>query len=96
MFWAIQPYTEQQVSPAEVPRHIWMPARNALRHRLVGLKAALPSLQLIIDAGTAFQAFDGCVRCRNEVEVELQRIAGAVDQLHTAFRVRRSQPAGGS
>lgn len=70
-----------------------MPLRNGLRHRLVGLKAALPSCQRIVDAGTAYQAFDGCVASRNEVEVELQRIDGALETLRTAFRVRvRAQP----
>jgi multidrug efflux pump subunit AcrA (membrane-fusion protein) len=88
MFWAIQTFREKGTEAADVPKEIWMPLRNGLRHRLVGLKEALPSCQRIIDAGTAYQAFDGCVLSRNEVEVELQRIDRALDDLHAAFRVR--------
>lgn len=88
MFWAIQTFREQGAKAADVPQEIWMPQRNGLRHRLVGLKAALPSCQGIIDAGTAYQAFEDCVHSRNEVEVELRRIDGALDDLRTAFRTR--------
>jgi len=88
MFWAIQAFRQMGTGVADVPREIWMPQRNALRHRLVGLKSALPSCQRIVDAGTAYQAFDGCVLSRNEVEIELQRIDGALDDLHAAFRMR--------
>ena len=87
MFWAIQAYRETGTEAGAVPREIWMPQRNALRHRLVGLKAVLPSCQLIVDAGTAYQAFEGCVLSRNEVEIELRRIDDVLDDLHTAFRV---------
>jgi hypothetical protein len=89
MFWAIEQYREKGgVAAADVPKEIWMPQRNGLRHRLVGLKAALPSCEQIIDAGTAYQAFEGCVHSRNEVEVELHRIESALDELRAAFRVR--------
>jgi len=88
MFWAIDAYRQRDVAAGEVPKEIWMPWRNGLRHRLVGLKAALPSCQQIIDAGTAYQAFAGCVQSRSEVEVELRRIDLALDQLRAAFRVR--------
>jgi hypothetical protein len=88
MFWAIQTFRENGADVANVPKDIWMPERNALRHRLVGLKAALPSCQRIVDAGTAYQAFEGCVLSRNEVEVELQRIDRALEDLHTVFRMR--------
>jgi hypothetical protein len=87
MFWAIQPFREDEIEPADVSKEIWMPQRNALRHRLVGLKTALPSCQRIVDAGTAFQAFAGCVLCRNEVEIELQRIDRALDDLHGSYVV---------
>jgi hypothetical protein len=88
MFWAIQTFREQGASAAEVPNEIWMPLRNGLRHRLVGLKVALPSCESILNAGTAYQAFEGCVHGRNEVEAELRRIGGALDLLYTAFRAR--------
>jgi hypothetical protein len=65
-----------------------MPQRNGLRHRVVGLKAALPLWRRIVDAGNAYQAFEGSVLSRNEVEVELQRIECALDDLRSAFRVR--------
>lgn len=39
---------------------------------MVGLKEALPSCERITDAGTAAQAYEGCVLGRNEVERELQ------------------------
>jgi hypothetical protein len=83
MFWAINPYRPGD----EVPKHIWMPQRNELRHLLIGLKSPLPSCQKIIDAGTAFQAYESCVSVRTEVEVELQRIDSALEILHAAFRV---------
>jgi flagellar biosynthesis GTPase FlhF len=88
MFWAIQTFQENGAEFADVPKEVWMPQRNGLRHRLVGLKAALPSCQRIVDAGTAYQAFEGCVLSRNEVERELQRIDRALDEIHAAFRVR--------
>jgi hypothetical protein len=84
MFWAIAPYSH----PGDaVPKDIWMPQRNELRHLLIGLKSPLPSCQRIIDAGTAFQAHENCVTARTEIEVELQRIDSALERLHTAFRV---------
>jgi hypothetical protein len=88
MFWAIHAFQEKGTDLADIPKEIWMPQRNALRHRLVGLKAALPSCQRIVDAGTAYQAFEGCVLSRNEVERELQRIDRVLDEIHAAFRVR--------
>jgi hypothetical protein len=88
MFWAIQAFQEKGTDLADVPKETWMPQRNGLRHRLVGLKAALPSCQRIVDAGTAYQAFEGCVLSRNEVERELQRIDRVLDEMHAAFRVR--------
>ncbi len=88
MFWAIQAFRDTGTEAGDVPKEIWMPQRNGLRHRLVGLKAAIPSCQRIVDAGTAYQAFDGCVLSRNEVERELQRIDRALDDLQTALRVR--------
>lgn len=88
MFWAIQTFRQNGTETADVPKETWMPQRNGLRHRLVGLKTALPSCQRITDAGTAHQAFEGCVLSRNEVEIELQRIDRALDDLHTAFRDR--------
>lgn len=71
MFWALQTFTSNGTQAADVPEEIWMPQRNGLRHRLVGLKEALPSCQRITDAGTAYQAFERCVLSRNEVEREL-------------------------
>lgn len=82
MFWALQAFQSNETQAADVPKDIWMPLRNGLRHRLVGLKEALPSCQRITDAGTAHQAFEGCVLSRNEVEGELQRIGGELDDLH--------------
>ncbi len=83
MSWAIAHYQ----SGDDVPNHVWMPQRNELRHLLIGLKSPLPSCQQIIDAGTAFQAYESCALSRNEVEAELQRIDNAIETLHTAFRV---------
>lgn len=85
MFWALQTFQSNETQDTEVPREIWMPQRNGLRHRLVGLKEALPSCQRITDAATAYQAFEGCVLSRNEVERELQRIDGALEDLHAAL-----------
>jgi hypothetical protein len=84
MFWALQVYETNELGSGDVPKEIWMPQRNGLRHRMVGLKEALPSCQRITDAGTAAQAFEGCVLSRNEVERELQRIDGVLDNLHAA------------
>jgi hypothetical protein len=94
IFWAIQAFREAGTEVANVPKEIWMPQRNGLRHRLVGLMTALPSCQNIVDAGTAYQAFEGCVRTRNEVERELQRIDRALDDLHTALSRAHTQTTG--
>lgn len=54
----------------------WMSQRNLLRHALVGLHGRLPETAGILNCATADQAIGPASQARQEVEHELDKLAG--------------------
>lgn len=68
IFWEAN--TDTQSGPAA-----WRPARNDLRHALVGLHDALPRCVDVINSGPLdSQAFGAAARARDEIEAALREV----------------------
>ena len=63
-----------------------MPYRNHLGHLLVGLKDALPNCAMILNDAATSSAMEHRKNGRQDVEVELTRIDGALAQLRERSR----------